>query len=66
MSKMIPQTHDEQDEEEGWMKEFRVITRFLSILVASCLLSLSVLSVSVIWVKNNVHAVPVIQSVERD
>ncbi|MCP1185990.1 MULTISPECIES: hypothetical protein [Paenibacillus] len=48
------------------MKKFRVITRFLSILVASCLLSLSVLSVSVIWVKNNVHAVPVIQSFERD
>ncbi|SDC25986.1 hypothetical protein SAMN05428987_0530 [Paenibacillus sp. CF095] len=66
MSNMIPQTHDEQDEEEGWMKKFRVITRFLSILVASCLLSLSVLSVSVIWVKNNVHAVPVIQSFERD
>lgn len=66
MSKMIPQTHDEQDEKEGWMKKFRVITRFLSILVASCLLSLSVLSVSVIWVKNNVHAVPVIQPFERD
>lgn len=66
MSNMIPQTHDEQDEEEGCMKKFRVITRFLSILVASCLLSLSVLSVSVIWVKNNVHAVPVIQSFERD
>lgn len=66
MSNMIPQTQDEQDEEEGWMKKFRVITRFLSILVASCLLSLSVLSVSVIWVKNNVHAVPVIQSFERD
>ncbi|MEO2257490.1 hypothetical protein ABGV43_11390 [Paenibacillus amylolyticus] len=48
------------------MKKFRVITRFLSILAASCLLSLSVLSVSVIWVKNNVHAVPVIQSFERD
>ncbi|WP_307542956.1 hypothetical protein [Paenibacillus sp. W4I10] len=48
------------------MKKFRVITRFLSILVASCLLSLSVLSVSVIWVKNNVHAVPVIQPIERD
>ncbi len=66
MSNIIPQTHDEQDEEEGSMKKFRVITRFLSILVASCLLSLSVLSVSVIWVKNNVHAVPVIQSFERD
>ncbi|MGE6573604.1 hypothetical protein [Paenibacillus amylolyticus] len=48
------------------MKKFKVITRFLSILVASCLLSLSVLSVSVIWVKNNVHDVPVIQSFERD
>ncbi|WP_419889651.1 hypothetical protein [Paenibacillus xylanexedens] len=48
------------------MKKFKVITRFLSILVASCLLSLSVLSVSVIWVKNNVHTVPVIQSFERD
>jgi len=65
MSNMIPQIHDEQ-EEEGWMKKFKVITRFLSILVVSCLLSLSVLSVSVIWVKNNVHAVPVIQSFERD
>lgn len=65
MSNMIPQTHDEQ-EEEGWMKKFKVITRFLSILVASCLLSLSVLSVSVTWVKNNVHAVPVIQPFERD
>lgn len=65
MSNMIPQIHDEQ-EEEGWMKKFKVITRFLSILVASCLLSLSVLSVSVIWVKNNVHAVPVIQPFERD
>ncbi|WP_458463801.1 hypothetical protein [Paenibacillus sp.] len=48
------------------MKKFKVITRFLSILVASCLLSLSVLSVSVIWVKNNVHAVPVIHTIERD
>ncbi|WP_339236578.1 hypothetical protein MKX40_23000 [Paenibacillus sp. FSL R5-0517] len=48
------------------MKKFKVITRFLSILIASCLLSLSVLSVSVIWVKNNVHAVPVIESFERD
>ncbi|WP_458123628.1 hypothetical protein [Paenibacillus sp. Z3-2] len=48
------------------MKKIRVVTRFLSILVASCLLSLSVLSVSVIWVKNNVDAVPVIQSFERD
>lgn len=66
MSNMIPQTHDEQDEEEGWMKKVRVVTRFLSILAASCLLSLSVLSVSVIWVKNNVDAVPVIQSFERD
>ncbi|KAA2301509.1 hypothetical protein FY526_24660 [Clostridioides difficile] len=65
MSNMIPQIHDEQ-EEEGWMKKFKVITRFLSILVVSCLLSLSVLSVSVIWVKNNVHAVPVIQPFERD
>lgn len=66
MSNMIPQTHDEQDEEEGWMKKIRVVTRFLSILVASCLLSLSVLSVSVIWVKNNVDAVPVIQTYERE
>lgn len=65
MSNMIPQIHDEQ-EEEGWMKKFKVITRFLSILVVSCLLSLSVLSVSVIWVKNNVHALPVIQPFERD
>ncbi|WFA85556.1 hypothetical protein NSQ20_23745 [Paenibacillus sp. FSL K6-1122] len=48
------------------MKKFKVITRFLSILVVSCLLSLSVLSVSVIWVKNNVHAVPVNQPFERD
>ena len=66
MSNMIPQTHDEQDEEEGWMKKIRVVTRFLSILVASCLLSLSVLSVSVVWVKNNVDAVPVIQTYERE
>lgn len=66
MSNMIPQTHDEQDEEEGWMKKVRVVTRFLSILVASCLLSLSVLSVSVVWVKNNVDAVPVIQTYERE
>lgn len=66
MSNMIPQIHEEQDEEEGWMKKFKVITRFLAILIASCLLSLSVLSVSVIWVKNNVHAVPVIESFERD
>ncbi len=66
MSNMIPHTHHEKDEEEGWMKKIRVVTRFLSILVASCLLSLSVLSVSVIWVKNNVDVVPVIQTYERE
>ncbi|WP_181150937.1 hypothetical protein [Paenibacillus sp. PCH8] len=48
------------------MKKIRVVTRFLSILMASCLLSLTVLTVSVTWVKNTVNAMPVIQSFERD
>ncbi|MGF6352317.1 hypothetical protein ABIE27_000213 [Paenibacillus sp. 4624] len=32
------------------MKKLKVITRFLSILAISCLLSLTVLSLSVIWI----------------
>ncbi|WP_440111577.1 hypothetical protein [Paenibacillus sp. QZ-Y1] len=47
------------------MKKIRVVTRFLSILVASCLLSLTVLTVSAVWAKNTVNAVPVIHSVEK-
>ncbi|MBR2564233.1 MAG: hypothetical protein IKE29_06385 [Paenibacillus sp.] len=49
------------------MKKIRVITRFLSVFVVSCLLSLTVLSISVLWIKHSVSDVPVIrQTVELD
>lgn len=68
MTNMSQQTDGQQgeDKEEGWMKKIKVITRFLCILVASCLLSLTVLTVSAVWAKNTVNAVPVIHSVEQD
>lgn len=49
------------------MKNIRVITRFLSIFIVSCLLSLSVLSVSVLWIKHTIDTVPVMeQTLELD
>ncbi|PYE49695.1 hypothetical protein HUB98_09805 [Paenibacillus barcinonensis] len=43
------------------MKNIRVITRFLSILAISCLLSLTVLSVSALWIQHTVDAVPAVR-----
>lgn len=73
MSKMIHLHGNEENrnnllnEGGGGMKNIRVITRFLSVLAISCLLSLTVLSVSVVWIKHSVDAVPEVkQTLELD
>ncbi|UPK42615.1 hypothetical protein [Paenibacillus pabuli] len=48
------------------MKKIRTASRFLSLLLASCLLSLTVLSVSVLFATSSVDAIPFIQSVGRN
>ncbi|WP_161634256.1 MULTISPECIES: hypothetical protein [unclassified Paenibacillus] len=48
------------------MKKLRTASRFLSILLASCLLSLTVLSVSVLFATSSVDAIPFLHSVGHD
>ncbi|WP_176854632.1 MULTISPECIES: hypothetical protein [unclassified Paenibacillus] len=48
------------------MKKIRTASRFLSLLLASCLLSLTVLSVSVLFATSSVDVIPFIHSVGRD
>ncbi len=66
MKNIIQPKYSKQDEEVGWMKKIRTASRFLSLLLASCLLSLTVLSVSVLFATSSVGAIPFIHSVGRD
>jgi|GEM_PF-1850052 len=66
MKNIIQPKYIKQDEEAGWMKKIRTASRFLSLLLASCLLSLTVLSVSVLFATSSVDAIPFIHSVGRD
>ncbi|QOS80530.1 hypothetical protein JNUCC31_06380 [Paenibacillus sp. JNUCC31] len=48
------------------MKNISIVARFLSILLASCLLSLTVLIVSVVGATSPVNAFPDMHSIEHD